>query len=114
MSFDALQQIITESSGEIGFPGQPHGECIDSKLAVDPSFRYFAATLYESTVTIIIPDSHRTKDHSIPAQPLRKIALRNKDGKRRQTTQDLIFQHPHDYINIRCSVFSAHIVAVCT
>lgn len=100
LSFDALQQIITESSGEIGFPGQPHGECIDSKLAVDPSFRYFAATLYESTVTIIIPDSHRTKDHSIPAQPLRKIALRNKDGKRRQTTQDLIFQHPHDYMNI--------------
>ncbi|CAO3614036.1 unnamed protein product [Mucor hiemalis] len=28
LSFDTLQQIITEASGEIGFPGQPHGECI--------------------------------------------------------------------------------------
>lgn len=84
----------------MGYPGHPHKECIDARLVVDPSNRYFATTLYESTVTIIIPDSNLTKDHSITAQPLRKIGLRSKDGKRRQT-QDYIFQHPHDYINIR-------------
>lgn len=89
---------MTEATGEIGFPGQPHNECLyDCQLAVDPSCRYFATTLYESTVTIIMPESDRT----VPApQPLRKIALRTtKDGKKRQT-QDF-FLHPHDYMNIR-------------
>ncbi|KAI7892669.1 mono-functional DNA-alkylating methyl methanesulfonate N-term-domain-containing protein [Mucor mucedo] len=98
LSFDSTQQIVTESTGEIGFPGQPHNECVESKLVIDPSCKYFATTLYESTITIIMPDINRTKEHSTP-QPLRKISLRTKDGRRRQT-QDLIFQHPHDYMNI--------------
>lgn len=50
-------------------------------------------------MTIVIPDTNRTKEHTTP-QPLRKISLRSKDGRRRQT-QDMVFQHPHDYINIR-------------
>jgi DNA damage-binding protein 1 len=101
LSFDASQQIITESSGEIGFPGQPSHECLDAKLVIDPTCRYFATTLYESTVTIVIPETNRTKEHTnIPPQTVRKMNLRAKDGRRRQT-QDLVFQHPHDYINIR-------------
>lgn len=99
LSYDATQQIITESSGEVGYPGQPRNETIDPELAIDPSNRYFATTLYESTVTIIIPDMHKTKEFTAP-QPLRKISLRSKDGRRRQA-QDTTFQHPHDYINIR-------------
>lgn len=46
-----------------------------------------------------MPDINRPKEHNIP-QPLRKISLRTKDGRRRQT-QDMIFQHPNDYMNIR-------------
>lgn len=68
-------------------------------MVVDPSCKYFATTLYESTVTIIIPDIDKTKEYTTP-QPLRKISLRSKDGRRRQT-QDMVFQHPHDYIDIR-------------
>jgi hypothetical protein len=51
-----------------------------------------------------MPDINRTKEHNTP-QPLRKISLRTKDGRRRQT-QDLIFQHPHDYMNIRYMIYN--------
>ncbi|KAF1802332.1 mono-functional DNA-alkylating methyl methanesulfonate N-term-domain-containing protein [Mucor lusitanicus] len=107
LSFDASQQIITESTGEIGFPGQPRSETIDSNLAIDPSSRYFATTLYESTVTIIIPDFSKFKEHATP-QPLRKISLRSKETKRRQT-HDTIY-HPQDYMNI--SLPDKHIVSL--
>ena len=109
LSFDTTQQIITESSGEVGFPGQPHDECHRSNLVLDPSCRYFAATLYNSTVTIIIPENERTKEHTA-TQILRK----SKDGRRRQT-QDVVFQHPHDYINIRYTchyVFNMHMLTI--
>lgn len=69
---------------------------------IDPSCKYFATTLYESTVTIIMPDTNRTKEHTT-AQPLRKISLRSKDSRKRQT-QDMVFQHPYDYMNIRYTI----------
>lgn len=107
LSFDASQQIITESTGEIGFPGQPRNETIDSNLAIDPSCKYFATTLYESTVTIIIPDFIKFKEHATP-QPLRRTSAKSKEAKRRQT-QDTIY-HPQDYMNI--SLPDKHIVSL--
>ncbi|CEP12236.1 hypothetical protein [Parasitella parasitica] len=106
LSFDSSQQIITQSTGEIGFPGQPRNETLDSNLALDPSCRYFAATLYESTITIIIPDFSKFKDYSTP-QPLRKVSTRSKDSKRRQTQE---IYHPPDYINV--SLPDKHIVSL--
>ncbi|KAI7903552.1 mono-functional DNA-alkylating methyl methanesulfonate N-term-domain-containing protein [Cokeromyces recurvatus] len=100
LSYDSSQQqIITESSGEIGFPGQPGHETLDAHLTIDPSCRYFATTLYESTVTIIIPEFTKPKEFTVP-HVLRKISLRSKEGRRRQ---DITLQHPSDYINFSLS-----------
>lgn len=98
LSYDiASQQIITETSGEIGYPGQPGNEITQSKLVIDPTGKYFASTLFESTVTIVIPDATKTREFTA-SQTVRKIALRTKEGRKRQ---DVVFQHPQDYINIR-------------
>ncbi|KAI8386817.1 mono-functional DNA-alkylating methyl methanesulfonate N-term-domain-containing protein [Blakeslea trispora] len=110
LSYDiSQQQIVTESSGEIGFPGQPRKETVSSTLVVDSSCRYFATSLFESTVTIIIPDIFKSKDYIPTSQPLRKISLRTKDGKRRQQ-QDYTVQKPPDYMNI--SLPDKHIVSL--
>ncbi|KAI8090127.1 mono-functional DNA-alkylating methyl methanesulfonate N-term-domain-containing protein [Gilbertella persicaria] len=91
-------QIVTEASGEIGFPGQPRKESLDTMLVIDPSCSYFATSLYESTVTIVIPDA----SHQQNTAPIRKMTTRAKEGKRRQT-QDYVVQHPSDYINLSLS-----------
>ncbi|RCH96072.1 DNA damage-binding protein 1a [Rhizopus stolonifer] len=67
-------------------------------LVIDPSCSYFATSLYESTVTIVIPDA----SHQQNTAPIRKMTTRAKEGKRRQT-QDYVVQHPSDYINLSLS-----------
>ncbi|KAI9484077.1 MAG: mono-functional DNA-alkylating methyl methanesulfonate N-term-domain-containing protein [Benjaminiella poitrasii] len=97
LSYDSVQQqIITESNGEIGYPGQPRREALNTNLTIDPSCRYFATTLYDSTVTIIIPDFTKPKEFT-PPQTLRKTSIRSKEGRKRQT-QDTTY--PTDYINM--------------
>ncbi|CAO3669575.1 unnamed protein product [Rhizopus stolonifer] len=59
LSYDSLQQqIVTEGTGEFTFPGQPRNETEHVITALDPTCQYLAATLYDSTVTLLIPDGN--------------------------------------------------------
>jgi DNA damage-binding protein 1 len=89
-------QIITEASGEIGFPGQRRSPANEAKAVLEPLGRYFAVTLYQSTVTIVIPDLDKAAAPP-QQQPQRKISLRARDGRKRQTQ----IQHAQDHINVR-------------
>ncbi|KAI8988150.1 mono-functional DNA-alkylating methyl methanesulfonate N-term-domain-containing protein [Mycotypha africana] len=115
LSFDSTtQQINTDSNGEIGFPGQqPRNEIIplNVHLVVDPSCRFFAANLYESTITFIIPDFTKPKELNTP-QTVRKISLRSKDstfGSRRRHAHDIIHL-PNDFMNI--SMFDKKVISL--
>ncbi|KAI8994749.1 CPSF A subunit region-domain-containing protein [Pilobolus umbonatus] len=83
-------QIITEASGDIGYPGQPRNETTTTIAEIDPTHEYFATTLFESTITIITPEFNKA------TQPVRKSSLRAKESRRRHTDNHL----HHDYINI--------------
>ncbi|KAF7723645.1 DNA damage-binding protein 1a [Apophysomyces ossiformis] len=85
------QQIVTEVSSEITMPGDARVKKEEVHSTVDPSCRYIATSLYESIVTIIIPEfgpkPRETGTYS------RRSSLR-RDSRRRQQ------QPPPDYVNI--------------
>ncbi|KAG1174443.1 hypothetical protein G6F70_004910 [Rhizopus microsporus] len=109
LSYNASQQqIVTEGTGDIRFPGQLHNETSNVITALDPTCQYIATTLYESTVTLIIPEIAVQLPHKQQQQQQRKISLRLKEGKRRQV--EIIQPHTQDYINI--SLFDKQIVSL--
>ncbi|KAI8364768.1 mono-functional DNA-alkylating methyl methanesulfonate N-term-domain-containing protein [Radiomyces spectabilis] len=88
---EKTQQIITEMSGEVGMPVQPRAQRDTCLGVIDPSHRYYATALYESMVTLIIPELGQKSKEG--ASYTRRTSLRNREGRRRQQT-------PPDYMNL--------------
>ncbi|KAG0183044.1 DNA damage-binding protein 1a [Apophysomyces sp. BC1034] len=88
---ESTQQIVTETSGEIAMPGDARIKKEEVHSTLDSSCRYIAISLYESIVTIIIPE-FGPKPRENGTYP-RRSSLR-RDSRRRQQ------QHPPDYVNI--------------
>ncbi|KAI9249998.1 mono-functional DNA-alkylating methyl methanesulfonate N-term-domain-containing protein [Sporodiniella umbellata] len=92
---DGLKPTIEfKGTGEITFPSQPRNETEHVITALDPTCQYLAATLYDSTVTLIILDEDKIYDTAVQ----RKSSLKNKEGRRR--SQESFYNPPPDHINI--------------
>ncbi|KAL0082831.1 mono-functional DNA-alkylating methyl methanesulfonate N-term-domain-containing protein [Phycomyces blakesleeanus] len=93
---ESSQQVLTEASGEVLMPGEMRMETGNIRTAMDPSGIYFAATLYQNILTVIIPsECARNREGT---NHRRRSSLKTRESRRRHSQTKS--STPQDFVHI--------------